>query len=152
MRRPRSARLLSPPPSLLLLCLVSLLVCSAAAAAVAATDSSTTTLPPATTAAATVTFPLSSALSSPSAAWRVSTASVRPSHPVRFHWLLRQSEPDALRARFEAVSSPRSWQYQQYLTADEVAAHIRPDASVTAAVLDYLTRHGVDTAQAVAEY
>ena len=86
-----------------------------------------------------------------SSSWRLSSAAVNSQHLVPFVWLLPQTDPAALHDRFEAVSNPLSPHYMQYMTTDEIRAHIQPDASVVQSVLDYLTQHGVDTAQSVVD-
>ena len=86
-----------------------------------------------------------------SSSWQQSSAPVDDRQLVSFVWLLPQSNPEALRERFELVSDPTSPQYMQYLEADEIKQHLRPDASVVQGVLDYLTQHGVDTASSVVD-
>ena len=87
-----------------------------------------------------------------SSTWQLSEARVNQQQPVHFVWLLPQTEPDALRERFEAVSDPTSSQYMQYMTAEQIRQHLRPSITVVQAVLNYLTQHGVDTASAVVDY
>ena len=102
-------------------------------------------------AADSVTYPLWSGFTSPQSAWQLSSLPVGSQQQVHFQWLLPQSDSNALKQRFEAVSDPRSAQYQQYMSADDIKQHIRPDAQVTATVLAYLAQHGVDADKSVVD-
>ena len=97
-------------------------------------------------------YPLWAGFSSSSSTWQLSNTRVNEQQLVRFVWLLPQTQPDALRERFEAVSDPTSSQYMQYMTAEQIRQQISPPASLLQAVLNYLTQHGVDTASAVVNY
>ena len=94
-----------------------------------------------------VTFPLSAAFVPP--AWRLSDAPVSGDRSVTFTWLLPQNNPDELRERFQAVSDPASPQYQQFMPAADILAHLTPVSSVVQPVFDYLSQQGVDASKVI---